>query len=497
MKHKYIVKTNGYLSYQRSIPTDLRDHPVFKGKKLHKASLGTEVKTDEEIFAARMQRHNEFEALLANLRKANQPLLNARELAKEAINLLKAYGHDAGDRSAHPLLTDEQNRNIQEAIDFDIDHKGMLDEAADFYNKRDFGEIDINGIIPTHVQVADEAWKLLNLPKSETKNQTVLLSDCWDIYAEKKELDVQDRQLRKTFHRWNYFFDFVGDCVLTNEEIHERLDRYVTHREQCRKDAVKAGKKATPSSSTIHKEINMACAIINQAARLHRLPINIIKPDIRDTEPKERETLSAQEIIEIVELAQDTQSAYYKSWKELAILIMAQTSCIASELQRMEKSSIFLDADIPVIKVMGKVKTKNRLRTIPLVYKVDRIRELINTVDPESKYILGAVANKTESNISKQLKNIIEKINPQATAYSFRHAFKNNAQINDIDNQDVAYLGGWSGSSLSVNEIMMNYGRKGLETPEMALKLQRVMRRINKHLLQSESTVSNVFRLPA
>ena len=497
MKHKYIVKTNGYLSYQRSIPTDLRDHPVFKGKKLHKASLGTEVTTDEEIFVARMQRHNEFEALLANLRKANQPLLNARELAKESINLLKAYGHDAGDRSAHPLLTDEQNRNIQEAIDFDIDHKGMLDETADFYNKRDFGEIDIDKNIPTHVQVADEAWKLLNLPKSETKNQTVLLSDCWGIYAEKKELDVQDRQIRKTFHRWNYFFDFVGDCVLTNEEIHERLDRYVTHREQCRKDAVKAGKKATPSSSTIHKEINMACAIINQAARLHRLPININKPDIRDTEPKERETLSPQEVIAIVELAQDTQSGYYKSWKELAILIMAQTSCIASELQRMEKSSIFLDADIPVIKVKGKVKTKNRLRTIPLVYKVDRIRALINTIDPESKYIFGDMANTTESNISKQLKNILEKVNPKATAYSFRHAFKNNAQINDIDNQDVAYLGGWSGSSLSVNEIMMNYGRKGLETPEMALKLQRAMKLINKHLLQSESTVSNVFRLPA
>ena len=497
MKHKYIVKTNGYLSYQRSIPTDLQDHPAFKGKKLHKASLGTEVKTDEEIFAARMQRHNEFEALIANLRKANQPLLKARELAKEAKNFLKAYGHDPGDRSAHPLLTDEQNRNIRGAIDLQIDHSGMLDEAREFYNKKDFGEIDVNEDVPSHVQVADEAWKLLNLPKSESKNQTVLLSDCWGIYAEKKELDVQDRQLRKTFHRWNYFFDFVGDCVLTNEEIHERLDRYVTHREQCRKDAVKAGKKATPSSSTIHKEINMACAIINQAARLHRLPINIIKPDIQDTEPKERETLSPQEVIAIVELAQDTQSGYYKSWKELAILIMAQTSCIASELQRMEKNSIFLDVDIPVIKVMGKVKTKNRLRTIPLVYKVDRIRELINTIDPESKYILGAVTNKTESNISKQLKSILEKVNPKATAYSFRHAFKNNAQINDIDNQDIAYLGGWSGSSLRVNEIMMNYGKKGLETTEMALKLQRVMRRINKHLLQSESTENNVIRLPA
>ena len=214
----------------------------------------------------------------------------------------------------------------------------------------------------------------------------------------------------------------------------------------------------------------MACAIINQAARLHRLPINIIKPDIQGTEPKERETLSPQEVIAIVELAQDTQSAYYKSWKELAILIMAQTSCIASELQRLEKDSILLDSEVPVIKVQGKVKTKNRLRTIPLVYKVDRIWELINTIDPESKYILGAVADKTESNISKQLKNILEKVNPKATAYSFRHAFKNNAQTNDIDNQDIAYLGGWSGYSLRVNEIMMNYGKKGMETPEMALQ---------------------------
>ncbi len=281
MKHKYIVKTNGYLSYQRSIPTDLQDHPAFKGKKLHKASLGTEVKTDEEIFAARMQRHNEFEALIANLRKANQPLLKARELAKEAKNFLKAYGHDPGDRSAHPLLTDEQNRNIRGAIDLQIDHSGMLDEAREFYNKKDFGEIDVNEDVPSHVQVADEAWKLLNLPKSESKNQTVLLSDCWGIYAEKKELDVQDRQLRKTFHRWNYFFDFVGDCVLTNEEIHERLDRYVIYREQCRKDAIKAGKKPSPSSSTIHKEIDMACAIINQVVKLHRLQIRIVKPDIQ------------------------------------------------------------------------------------------------------------------------------------------------------------------------------------------------------------------------
>ena len=497
MKLKGLVEANGYLSYQRSVPTDLRDHPTFKGRKLYKKKLGAKLQTEEEIHKAWLEHHRAFESLISNLRKVNLPLIKARELAIEARNLLKAHGFNEGDRSPNPFFTDEDNRNIENLTDYKLDHTGLLDEAREFYNKRDSGEIDVNEDVPSHIQVADKAWNLLNTPKDEFKNQTILLSDCWDMYAEKKELDIQDRQLRKTFHRWNFFFNFVGDCVLTNEEIHDRLDRYVTYREQCRKDAVKAGKKATPSSSTIHKEINMACAIINQAARLHRLPIKIIKPDIQDTTPKERETLSPQEIMAIVELAQNTHSAYYKSWKELAILIMAQTSCIASELQRMEKNSTFLDADIPVIKVMGKVKTKNRPRTIPLVYKVDRIRELINTIAPESKYILGAVADKTESNISKQLKNILEKVNPKATAYSFRHAFKNNAQTNDIDNQDIAYLGGWSGYSLRVNDIMMNYGKKGLETPETALKLQRTMKRINKHLLQSESTKSNVIRLPA
>jgi hypothetical protein len=486
----------GYVSYQRSVPKDVEGHPVFKGKKLWRVPLGLKVGTDEEvIYLARMEKHNEFETLLVNLRKTNQPLLKARELEKKAQKLLKVYGLDAGERSPNPLLTDEQNRNIQEAIDFDIDHKGMLDEATDFYNKRDSGEIDVNESIPSHVQVTDEAWKLLNLPKSESKTQAILLSDCWGIYEKENNLDLQNRQVKKTYHRWNHFLDFAGDCIVTQDEIHDQLKRYVAHRQECRNIAVKSGKKPSPNSATIKKEVDYVCAIINVATASR--PIRIKKPKIVETDLTIRETLTPQEILEIVELAQNTHSAYYKSWKELAILIMAQTSCIASELQRMEKNSTFLDADIPVIKVMGKVKTKNRLRTIPLVYKVDRIRELINTIAPESKYILGAVADKTESNISKQLKNIIEKINPQATAYSFRHAFKNNAMTNDIDYQDIAYLGGWSGSTFRVNEVMMNYGRKGFDTIEMAIKLQRVMMRINRQLLQSESTGNNVIRLPA
>ena len=240
MKLKGLVEANGYLSYQRSVPTDLRDHPTFKGRKLFKKKLGAKLQTEEEIHKAWLEHHRAFESLISNLRKVNLPLIKARELAIEARNLLKAHGFNEGDRSPNPFFTNEDNRNIENLTDYKLDQTGLLDEAREFYNKRDSGEIDVNEDVPSHIQVADKAWNLLNTPKDEFKNQTILLSDCWDIYAEKKELDIQDRQLRKTFHRWNFFFNFVGDCVLTNEEIHDRLDRYVTYREQCRKDEVKS-----------------------------------------------------------------------------------------------------------------------------------------------------------------------------------------------------------------------------------------------------------------
>ena len=55
MKHKYIVKTNGYLSYQRSIPTDLQDHPAFKGisEGAHR-SLSYE-RPEENLFFIRIE----------------------------------------------------------------------------------------------------------------------------------------------------------------------------------------------------------------------------------------------------------------------------------------------------------------------------------------------------------------------------------------------------------------------------------------------------------
>ena len=493
---KGLTVNNGYYSYQRSIPKDIKDHPFFGGKKKYQKPLGAKIRTEEEIHKAWLEQHKAFESLASNLRKANLPLLEAKKLTEEATNLLKAHGLKVGQRSPDPFLTTQQNRNIEDATDMKVDHSGLLDDAKKFYwEKERLGETEGTYDIPSNVQVADEAWNILNTPKGERKNQTILLSDCWDIYAEKKELDIQDRQLRKTFHRWNFFLAYVGDCVLDSEQIHDRLDEYVEYREQARKDSIKSGRKPSPSSSTIQKEIDMACAIINLVVKLQRLNIRIVKPIIQKTKPKTREVLSPPEVLEIISLAQDTSTSFYKPWKELTILLMAQTSCIASELQRMKKDSVLLDQEVPVIKITGDVKTKHRLRAIPLVYKVDRIKELIEA--EQSELILGETAKTTDSNLSRQLNQLVQQVNPEATAYSFRHTFRLNGQRKDINPLHIAYLGGWSGSSLNLNDIMMNYGKAGMETPDMLFKLQSVMKSINSHLLETEPTKNNVVELRA
>ena len=88
MKLKGLVETNGYFSYQRSVPKDIADHPVFGGKKLYKKPLGVNLQTDEDIHRAWLEQHKAFESLTSNLRKDNLPLLEARKLAEDKAKLI-------------------------------------------------------------------------------------------------------------------------------------------------------------------------------------------------------------------------------------------------------------------------------------------------------------------------------------------------------------------------------------------------------------------------
>jgi integrase len=490
MKLKGLIKTNGSYSYQRQVPKHLKDHPYFRGKVHYKKALGKKLADDEAIYQAWKSQHEAYEALIRNLEKANLQLLTARERTAEAEKLLNAYGLSPSELIPDPLLSTGDNAKKIQAAHYKLDASGLMDDATIYYEKLKLGQVDEHADLPAEVEVANDVWRLLNLPHNQHKSKNLLLSDCLAIYLEAKKLDPSDRQIKKTVHRWNAFFSFAGDCLLELDEIHARLDDYVQHRENTRALSIEETGKPTPSSSTIQKEIDMVVAIINVVTKKNRLSLPITKPAIVKTESFQREVLTHDEIIRIIERSQQQQAAGYKPWKELAILLLAQTSCINSELLRMPKTGLILDAEVPAIRIAGITKTKNRPRTIPLVYAIERIRELAN--NDSSDLLLGNIANRTESNISAQLNTLIRSVNPKATAYSFRHTFKHNAALQNIDLQNVAYLGGWSGSKFGLNDIMLNYGKAGMETPQMLLRLQSDMKLINSHLLQLETGNTNI-----
>ena len=117
IKLKGLSHSNGYFFCQRSVPKDIKDHPVFGGKKLYKKSLGTNLQTEEDIHNAWLEQHKAFESLASNIRKVNLPLLESRKLTEEASNLLKAHGLKVGQRSPNTFLSDYENKNLEDATD--------------------------------------------------------------------------------------------------------------------------------------------------------------------------------------------------------------------------------------------------------------------------------------------------------------------------------------------------------------------------------------------
>ena len=150
---------------------------------------------------------------------------------------------------------------------------------------------------------------------------------------------------------------------------------------------------------------------------------------------------------------------------------------------------MFLDHAVPHIDLTGQLKTTERARPNPLVFKLERIRELVELLVDGSGYVFGKVALKEPKTVNKALVRICQQINPAASPYSCRHAFKNNALGAGVNPQLLAALGGWSGKELGFNSIMGDYGKTGVKHLETLTELRRAMMSINAHLLGGSGQV--------
>jgi integrase len=491
---KGLTANNDTYAYVRSIPKALLNHPSFNGRKNYRKQLGQKSVSHDQLFQSWKQAHEDFEQYIDNLKQINIDVIDRNALIKRAESYLRANNLNAGMLSNDESLTKQDNQQQQYELKQMIEHSGIFDELFEHATKQSYEEaafpMNTSDSLPAHLQVQRHAWKILTQPPANNKIQ-YLFSDCWTIYVTKKGLDESTRATKRVKAIFSNFIKMTGDHILTEQTIDDALVRYVDEREVIRDNNIINGNKPSPSPSSIERELNTLLAIFRTTIKKHRLKIIVERPEIReDMSPTERHTFTAEEQIKLANYASDTSLSDYQPYKELMLLMMIQSGTHITELLRLQRDKVKLDHEIPHIILDGELKTQQRKRVIPLVFKVERIKELADMYKDDSEHFFGEDnANRTPDNYSIQLNKICKRVNPDSTSYSCRHSFKHHAQVKGIDTQIVANLGGWSGKDSGLSRQMLSYGSSGMLNSDSLLRLQDAMLQINEHLIEADSSL--------
>lgn len=490
MKIRYLTKIHGQHYFQRRYPVKLQ--PLLKAKGLgsiYKRQLSVDVEAAASALAAAVEQENEkFQLYIDTLLNANADDLTDIELDRRAVEWLRQNDLKGGEIYRAEADNTEGERGshyrdyILDTVFGDISHGEAC--ASESYREE-------------HPEFAVQyrAWRLVTEPPRST-TPVLLFSDCWKGYASTRKLakgETEKRLIRsrqKEARRWEDFLLHVGEQEVTQENVNRALADWKRHL-----DARPESNKLQPSS--IQRMLGIPVAVFNRAAEDYGLSLVVKKPKIKDPHKAERRrhTFDRKEQIELLELVQNESHKSYKQWIELYVLLSLQTATFASELQRMPLSNIRLEDSIPHIKFDGRLKTKIRPRTVPLVLGVSRIRILLAQLNDGSGKAMGSyVSNLDESAVSHALKGRCKLVNPSSTAYSLRHAFAHNCDVAGVNAKDKATLGGWTGGE---NVIMNNYGSGARGSDEMMERLRTVNQDVCAHLIERAPIPANVTSISA
>jgi integrase len=478
MKLKYLIISRGLYHYQRRYPQPLLRHPQVKGTVFKRSLELKKGASEEELLQAWKATNKAYKDFVSLLELANMDVIEQGRKIELANALLEANKLTPGMMAPDPLMSNEQNSVLIEAARELALSTGAFDDLSHYSNPE-----WAKGLTP-QMEVASLAWKLVNEP---TRLNTCLttMSSCWGIYLSVNNLNEAAGNVKMAKMRYQRFVQLIGDQVLTQQACNAGLRKYVEAREEERE---RSGTK-TPTQATIQRELNAIIAILNTASQRKGLELIIRRPALKKTAATDRYTFTRAELAALAALAQDTSHSLYQPWKELMLLIMVQTGVIQSELQRLKRSSLFLDHAVPHIDLTGELKSTERERPNPVVFRLERIKELVALLDDGSEYVFGKVALKEPKTVNKALVRICQRINPESSPYSCRHAFSNNARGAGVNPQLQAALGGWSGKELGFNSIMSDYGKTGVKHMETLQQLRDAMLKINAHLLSETGKV--------
>ena len=494
MKPKYLTPNNGYWVYQRRVPEDVLGHPYWNNKRLWKQPLNLPLDSPTQDVLARWQElHDLFEDALETVRERNPHILQERELRKKAEVHLKMFKLEPSQGSINDDRIDSlRNWAMEVSGAFEqLQHWHRDQQQTAHYEET--GEYPHE--MPDDVRIQNEAWVMFTEPSS--RRAPTAFGDLWPLYEEGKNLDMSDRNNKNKKVRWQRFYDVVGDEAVTGQSITDGLREW---RNQQRSRSVK--------DQTVKKELNGIIAVINYAKSELGLLVDFIRPKIDiKTEEYERPTITPENLHSIWTSITDESLRIHQPWKEFILTILCQSSAILSEVMRLERSDIRLDAQTPHINLYDtELKTKDRKRIVPLPFRNERLKQLLEMMDQgQDSALPPTVVKKTdhgwewitsESNINHQLNKYFRLGDLEDfgyTTYSTRHSFKLYLQIAGVSMMDMAYLGGWSGDT-QMSRMLKHYGQHGIGAPEMVKRLEIAVSKSLSFLEQDRSNIVSLYR---
>ena len=456
LRMKYLAYIKGLPYYQRRYPTRLIGHPSLKSA-IFKRPLHVD-KDDLVAIAKAVEAMTKvYEDYVSLLESANSDILADVDLERKAQALLKARGWSEGVMSIDdPYLNDN-------AIEYFLD-SGEFDDLFE-YTKHP----ELQAKSPK-VRVQERAWKKLQEPPSTRGRNAKLFSEVFNDYWSKNKMSEQNKTHRRDRETWRKFLSYnTGDTLVTEESIRQYLTQF---RNQRVDDGVK--------SSTITKNLSVILAPLHQYNDSLADPMTIKRPKVRKPHgemTKQKPPLFHAEQIALIKCIQNEEA-----WKELYVLISLHTGSHPSEAVRLSADNFNFRSSIPTVTISEdgvKRKGENRNRTVPLVYGVDRIETLV------SNGALQTMASKTPENAGVQIKNLLARVSPNASAYSLRHTLRHNADSCDISPLIQMSLGGWSPKELGLSQHMAGYGELGKDVEERLRPRRDALTVMLAHLLES------------
>lgn len=477
---------NGTLSFQKRIPKALLSHPYWNGKRFYTQQLGLpENAFYEDIQKARAEAVDRLNEVCEALSLKPDTNISEVELKRHAKALLENNGFSIGQaakdlRDSSIVGPDKATIN-QQWFDFEFTEHPMWADLIDWENhcklleaksKAKREEFFYRPPTPAELRVLDVAYRLAT--QRPTKDALFLWQEFWPTYVKDNNVDLSNNYGRQKQRQWFSFLRYVEKEEVTSSAMNNGLREWLDNR---RNDNV--------SDQTIDKEFRQIKAVLNfviDQENLEQLTLRPPKFKIQ-TKPKIRQVFSDDDLIALFNYASDRTTPTFQPWKAFLLTIMCQSSAHQKELEQLRRSDVHLDDDYPFINIRpdADVKSKDRIRIIPIPFKTELLKELMDEMNDGQDTVLPKNVLSTDiTNRNTQLRTIVKKFGDYQP-YCTRHTYKHHVSLTHGSPMQIQYLQGWSGVKQNERQRLEQYGQAAYSNrakhPEVFQSLYEISKR--------------------